>query len=116
MKMIVLAFIAGVILTLSIAGIPNVIVLWKSISDREILSQTADKWWVEGFNTGLQARWGDLFEEQVYYDIPSGGYIYKDDYDGSPGYCLRYNHDSFNGTLDYQITLNPMTLDGFNRY
>ena len=47
--------------------------------------------------------------QSVYYEMPAGGYIYEDDYPLEyGGKCIRYNKYSYNGTLDYQITLNPM--------
>jgi len=40
-----------------------------------------------------------------YYELPSGGYIYVDD-------CyIRYNENSFDGVLDYQITLNYVSVE-----
>ncbi|KKN27711.1 hypothetical protein LCGC14_0861870 [marine sediment metagenome] len=43
----------------------------------------------------------DIFlSPHYYYELPKGGYIYID------GEYIRYNVNSFNGTLDYQITLN----------
>ncbi len=45
------------------------------------------------------------------YELPNGGYIFEDDYPFEyGGVAIRYNHDSFNGTLDYQITLNPYNI------
>ncbi len=45
-------------------------------------------------------RKSTLLSPEVYYELPSGGYLYIDDE------YIRYNENSFNGTLDYQITLN----------
>jgi len=46
-----------------------------------------------------------LLSPKYYYELPSGGYIYiEDEY-------IRYNKYSFNGTLDYQITLNYIEVE-----
>lgn len=54
MKSVIISFILGVVITLSVTGIPNVVALWNSIQYREIISQTADKWFIEGYNTGYR--------------------------------------------------------------
>ena len=41
-----------------------------------------------------------LLSPEVYYELPAGGYIYID------GEYIRHNENEYNGTLDYQITLN----------
>jgi len=49
-----------------------------------------------------------LNPQAVYYEMPNGGYIYEDDYPLEyGGKCIRFNYTSYNGTLDYQVTLNP---------
>jgi len=52
------------------------------------------------------ARKSILLSSEVYYELPSGGYIYIDEE------YIRYNENSFNGTLDYQITLNYNFVEG----
>lgn len=39
--------------------------------------------------------------------LPGGGYIYIEDGDYM---WIRHNSNSWNGTLDYQITLNPIEV------
>ena len=46
-----------------------------------------------------------LLSREVYYELPSGGYIYVDNE------YIRYNKNEFDGTLDYQITLNYTFVD-----
>jgi len=46
-----------------------------------------------------------LLSKEFYYELPSDGYIYiNEEY-------VRFNENSFNGTLDYQITLNYKFVD-----
>jgi hypothetical protein len=45
-----------------------------------------------------------LLSKDYYYEIPSGGYVYIDDEN------IRYNENSFDGQLDYQITLNYQNI------
>lgn len=60
--------------------------------------------------------WSDFeghnpFESKVYYELPDGGYIYETDYEGVRGKAIRLNTNEYNGELEYQITLNPITVD-----
>lgn len=52
------------------------------------------------FGWNMKANSNYLLTERYYYELPTGGYIYID------GYHIRLNKNPFNGTLDYQITLN----------
>jgi hypothetical protein len=57
MKLII-GFIAGAVFMFIIVGMPNIIWLYQSVRYQEIISQTADEWFVEGYNTAMQQYWG----------------------------------------------------------
>ena len=56
--------------------------------------------------------WGNVIWEKYLgptwvWELPEGGYIYIENGDYM---WIRYNTHSWNGTLDYQITLNYITV------